>query len=77
MVKIWRECLEMTSFDQNNQANKQGEGLSDFDKDIIGIFKRIDYWHYKQKVNVIPANYLTKRPCIEWEIYQKSRVTDE
>lgn len=77
MVKIWRECLEMTSFDQNNQDNKQGEGLSDFDKDIIGIFKRIDYWHYKQKVNVIPANYLTKLPRIEWEIYQKIRVSDE
>ncbi len=51
--------------------------LLNSDKHINELFERIDYWHYKLKVNVVPANYLEKRPVGEWTYYQTNRVSDE
>ena len=77
--KLWskdEELLDLT-FEYNKQNDKQKDHLLNSDKHINELFKRIDYWHYKQKVNVLPANYLDKRPVGEWTFYQKNRVSNE
>ena len=67
------------TYEHSEQKDKQKEFTLNFDKLINELFERIDYWHYKQKVNVLPANYLTKRPVsVEgWKFYQTNRVSDE
>lgn len=66
----------MAQTEQNNQNCNKDEDIN-YDKHLSEILNRIDYWHYERKANVIPANYITKAPVVNWTVYQNSRIADE
>lgn len=66
------------TYDQDNREDKHKvQDSSGLEKRRNEIYKRIDYWHYGNEVNVLPANYLEKYPSIDWGFYQTNRVSDE
>ena len=65
------------TIEYNKQEDKQQDHLLNSEKHINGLFEGIDHWHYNRDVNVLPANYLKKRPIGKWEFYKKNRVSNE
>jgi hypothetical protein len=67
----------MTYQQNNGEDTPKAQNLLVFENHRNQLFKRIDYWHYNQKINVLPANYFEKSPTINWRFYKKNRISDE